>query len=343
MVGRHPLEVNIGVRVPDRQLMFKRNINIGLILIALILGWFGHDLYSVNNSKGEIAQVREDSSRFKYINPLIYIDNSHHVYEELNPLKEQLEEYTNNQIEDNKITKASVYYRDLNTGVWTGVNPDDKYVPASILKVATMMVYLREIEDNQNIMNERLLYKKNIDERQNYPPTYELEDGYYPVSKLLGQALVESDNAAERALSQARPQGYNELYAALRLPVRQLRLDDFMSPRDVSRIFRSLYSSTYLLNSYSEQALEFLTKTNFNKGITAAIDSDVQIAHKFGEHTVYHLDPRKTPDYQLHDCGIVYYPGNPYFICVMTEGKNLANQEKFISEISAIAYSFVKQ
>ena len=325
-----------------------RNHKISLFVLAMafLMGWITSTLYikvSGEASGPEVAQIREDSPKYKYINPLLYVDNSNSEFEELNGLKRDMERHIEAQVAENKIDAASFYYRDLNSGAWTGVNPDDKYVPASILKIGTLITYLRLIEDDPNIMNEKLLYKKNPNEKQNYPPSAELEEGYYDVGKLLGQSIIESDNAAHFALTIPRERELGETFAALRLPIPPTKLKDFMSPKEVSVLFRSLYSSTYLLSAYSEQALELLTRTKFNEGITRGVDPNIPVAHKFGEHTVYSLDPQKTPGYQLHDCGIVYYPTRPYFICVMTKGKNLENMKKVISDISAKTFNFVKE
>lgn len=312
--------------------------------MVFALGWFGHTLYQKEfiGSELESIQVRENSPAFKYINPLLYIDNSQYEFKELNPLKHEVEAYLDKEISDKKIDGASFYYRDLDTGAWTGVRPDDKFIPGSMLKVAVLIAYLRLTEDNPALVDRTIYYRKNPNERQNYPPESELVDGYYPISRLLGQTIIESDNAAASALSLPHEKEIGEFYSAMRLPEVPEKLTDFMSPRDISRIFRSLYSSTYLLNSYSEQALELMTKTKFNKGLRAGIPDDIEVAHKFGEHTTYYTDGR-TPDYQLHDCGIIYHPKKPYFVCTMTKGKTLENMERVIAEVSRIVEIFVEE
>ena len=311
-------------------------------ILIFIIGWFAHSILENNPETARAYPVRQDSSKYQYINTLILIDNSTTIYEELNPLRDEVKKYIDNEILDRRAERISFYFRDLNNSMWTGVNPDDKFVPASILKVVTMMVYLRAAEEDPNVMNQKLFYRKNSNERQNYPPSAELESGYYGVGRLIGQSIIESDNAAASALYENRAGEYPELYNALRLPYQPEKLSDYMSPRQVSNIFRALYGSTYLLNTYSEQLLEFLTQTKFNKGITQGVDLNIKVAHKFGEHTVYYPNNVHPPDYQLHDCGIVYYPEKPYFICVMTEGKNLENLEKIIGNISSITFKFVK-
>ena len=87
----------------------------------------------------------------------------------------------------------------------------------------------------------------------------------------------------------------------------------------------------------SEKALEFLSQTEFKKGIVGNIPSDVKVAHKFGERT--YLSSTGTLVYkELHDCGIVYASNNPYVLCVMTRGNDFEKLEDLIQSISQTAY-----
>ena len=45
-----------------------------------------------------------------------------------------------------------------------------------------------------------------------------------------------------------------------------------------------------------------------------------------------------TPEHELHDCGIVYYPEHPYFLCVMTRGGDRPKLAAAIADVSKVAY-----
>jgi hypothetical protein len=42
--------------------------------------------------------------------------------------------------------------------------------------------------------------------------------------------------------------------------------------------------------------------------------------------------------HQLHDCGIVYFPDNPYIICVMTRGDDVNELAPVVAHISKMVY-----
>ncbi len=75
--------------------------------------------------------------------------------------------------------------------------------------------------------------------------------------------------------------------------------------------------------------------------VVAGVPSTVDVAHKFGERTTLASDTESTETKQLHDCGIVYFPENPYLLCVMTRGTDFKVLEGIISDISRMVYEEV--
>ena len=69
--------------------------------------------------------------------------------------------------------------------------------------------------------------------------------------------------------------------------------------------------------------------------------SNIKISHKFGEVVFTNDDSSKSTE--LHDCGIVYYPKHPYFLCIMTHGDNFDKLESTIKDISGAVYSEVQK
>lgn len=320
-------------------------INLIVLLLVFVLGLFLGFKFDVHSfTKDDLPiEVRENPTDYSFINPLYYIRVSKNFYiDEYKNLDYKLNDFINKQISNNLAKSISVYYRDLNTGHWTGVNENDKYHPSSMLKVLGLMAYYRRSEQETNLLSKSLHYKSINDPGQHYKPQSVLSNGVHSIDHLLEQMIVYSDNDVLGVLDKEDKDNiFNKAYHDLRLPLASSTedIDGYMSPRSYSSLFRTLYNSTYLSRDNSEKALKLLSRTKFDSGITSAIPKDIVVSHKFGEHT-NELENGEIVKRELHDCGIVYYPRNPYLICVMTSGDNFDNLEKAISKISSIVYEY---
>ncbi len=110
------------------------------------------------------------------------------------------------------------------------------------------------------------------------------------------------------------------------------RVEATITVRGYASLFRILFNASYLNVENSEKVLSWLSETEYRSGLVAGVPADVKVAHKFGER-LYANDIK-----ELHDCGIIYFPENPYLLCVMTRGSDFAALEALISEISRILY-----
>lgn len=142
-----------------------------------------------------------------------------------------------------------------------------------------------------------------------------------------------------------------------------------MSARQYATLFRALYNGNYLSWNLSERAMQLLSLTRWNDGLVAGLhegvsdDSDTgasttadalgtntisdpdatdstAVAHKFGEYTSQ-LTDGTVVSRELHDCGVVYFPGKPYLLCIMTKGNDFRAQAGVISTISRLTYNYV--
>lgn len=305
-----------------------------IFLVGVLCGWVVHSRQSTGSPA--LLPIRENSSVYHFTNPLLLINITSKNAFTNRSIEKSLQNYVR-KINPADASRVSVYFHDLNSGKWTGVNEDEVYAPASMLKVVILLAYLK----NPALLIERVEYNKNLALPQYYKPSRVLSNGYHTVRELIIAMVVDSDNAAMFALIAKHREAVLDVYASLRLPDPSVGPDDFMSAKSYSAVFRTLYNSTYLRREYSEQALELLTHTSFTKGLVAGVGTSTVIAHKFGEHTAY--DQSGNVRRELHDCGIVYYPEKPYFLCVMTEGNDFGKLEKIIADLSRIAYENVTE
>jgi beta-lactamase class A len=308
-------------------------------LAAGLIGWYAHGQYELPKSH-EAVQIRENSAKYHYINPLLYTNNPEQD-PEYTPLKKLLDTYTANAKRDGLADSISVYFRDLDHGYWTGIDEDTTYIPASLLKVFVMISYLKEAESTPAIISRKLSYTAEVDPGQYYKPEHPLGTGSYTIRELINEMITNSDNAAlNLLLNKGSNQTFTEAYTALQLPpvpANSKDVVDYMSPKSYSALFRILYNASYLSRTASDNALKLLSETTFNNGLVAGVPTGLTVAHKFGEHSVLAQD-NSVYSRELHDCGIVYLPKNPYFLCVMTKGAEFPKLEQVISSISKITY-----
>lgn len=246
------------------------------------------------------------------------------------------------------VTRYAVYLRDLGTGHWTGINENDLYDPASMLKVVVAIAAYRQAERDPTFLSHWLAYTPDIAEANAGLPfslgTKLTVGQSYSVPFLIRAELIDSDNGAAFALLKALPNDtINGVYDDLSI-TRPSNTDSTgykLSALEYSRFFRILYNGTLSLNwDDSEQILQSLTESTFTAGLVAGIPSSIPVAHKYGEH-VRASTTGLGYDVELSDCGIVYYPSHPYFLCVMTEGSDPDALAKVIAQISKYTYDHI--
>jgi beta-lactamase class A len=281
------------------------------------------------------------------INPLLGVNfPDKTIFDDLNPIQNQFTKLVESEISSNRATKISIYFKDQSTSHWTGVNEKDLFAPASLVKIPMMMTYFKVAESNPAILNKTIQYL-GPDENtiEAFKPSKAMIIGqYYTVSDLIERMIIYSDNNAISLLFNNMNKNtlgivFSDL--SITLPADINQPGDYISPGNFSRFFRTLYNSTYLNEEYSQKALDILSRVDFKQGLVAGVPNGITVAHKFGE----------TPDvdqkgqvaaYELHDCGIVYYPGHPYILCVMTKGPSYDSLKNVIKDISLATYQNIE-
>jgi len=242
---------------------------------------------------------------------------------------------------EGKVSEGSVYFRDLNNGPWFGINEFFEFSPASLLKVPLAMAYFHAAENNPDLLTQQIEFNgpRGISV-VHYPPKLPLEEQkIYSVTELITRMLQDSDNDATNILAQFLPKDQiNEVYKDLGIQT-VVDYDTYrISVRDYASFLRILYNSTYLSQESSEELLAMMSNSSFTQGISAGVPNNIKVVQKFGERT---LDEQQGV-YQLHNCGIVYAPEQPYMLCVMTQGNDYDELANVIKEVSSRVYTAVK-
>ncbi len=255
---------------------------------------------------------------------------------ELRPFKREIETLVDRLIAERAAERISLYFRDLDNGPWFGIREEERFTGASLLKVPSIVAALLQAEGSPGFLARTVRFAGYPDEGSpgQYRPEQRLVRGQsYAVDELLRRAAVYSDNAAVGVLNLiVKPEYIARVYRELDLP--QPPTDQpgsrSISPRGYGHLFRVLYNASYLDRMLSERALGYFAQSTFRAGLEAGVPPGTTVAHKFGIYTI----PGRTQTAQLHDCGIVYRPGRPYFLCVMTEGGDTDRLAAVIRQIS---------
>lgn len=259
-------------------------------------------------------------------------------------LRDSLERFIAEEQMVEHVSEVSLYFRDLLSGPVFGINELEDFSPASLLKLPIAIVYLNIAERDPSILSQKITFTdEGFHNEQMYQPSQEIQEGrVYTIEELLVAMVTKSDNIAYELLEQhlsAQPQYAGlrkEIFVELGTLSPEGLLDETITVRGNASLYRVLFNSSYLTPEYSEKLLGWLTQSEFKDGLVAGVPEGITVAHKFGER-----EASASGIKQLHDCGIVYYPGNPYLLCVMTRGKNVEELARVIAEISKKIYEEV--
>lgn len=204
-----------------------------------------------------------------------------------------------------------------------------------------MMAYFKKAEIEPTLLEKKVTYEASDPLlEQEVVPKNQIQSGQtYTIGELINRMMVYSDNAALTLLEDTiEPQLIDKVTLDLGVETATDTTPlDFMSVKGYAGLFRILYNASYLEKQYSEKALETMSKSDFKDGIVASVPENVMVSHKFGERQL------AVNSFQLHDCGIIYWPKSPYLLCIMTRGKEYERLSSFIRQASKIVYDGIEK
>lgn len=221
---------------------------------------------------------------------------------------------------------VSFYARSLENGDWTAVAEDDRYLPASLMKVPVLYHALTRLEADPPLGWRTFRYPgaaemPSPDNLEGVaPPRHMVPGEEYTLLDLLLRMVAYSDNhAKDLVMAGVDPAQVDALMAQVGLPdMHDTGGRVEMTARSYATLFRMLYYSSVFSRATSEFALDLLSRADFAAGIRAGVPEGTVVASKYGVH----LDPEDPASgTQLHECGIVYLPGDPFTLCVMTRSQ----------------------
>jgi beta-lactamase class A len=271
---------------------------------------------------------------FRFIQPLIATESSKESAK-LAPLKNTVQHMIDQYRQQGLLSNASVYFMDLNSNNWFAVNGSEKYTPGSLIKVPVIMSYLKESEQKTGWLDSKIYFDPAL---KGIPhQTYEAEPlvpgNSYLIRDLLRRTAIMSDNESTALINfYINRTLFSKMFADLNLVVPDLQDKSYQtSVLEYSRFFQVLFNSSWLNETNSEMALQWLSESTFREGMTKYLPANVVVPRKFGEYGV-------TSDKQWHESGIVYFDHKPYLLTIMTRGFDNEKLRLVISELSKTIY-----
>lgn len=272
--------------------------------------------------------------KYQYVAKRILIENPNDIIINFFELRKSLTTY----IEKNNLDMG-LFFQYIPTGTTIGVNQDNPYVAASLLKLPNVvqvqkMIEAGEISGKDAITitskwldgNYGTLYKKGIGEK-------------VTIDELMKISIQESDNTANNILTNDVLGGAPvNFYNSLDVSPEILEGTIAITPRNYLSVLRSLFFAGYLSIEGSNKILTLMTEINKNDDdLGAKLPTSIKIAQKIG---VYEKNPDEKK-YTYSDCGIFYLPERPYMLCIMSRGEQ-STASNHTKEISKIIYDYIE-
>ncbi len=309
------------------------------ILTILLVVSVALNIYFVFSSSKQILNPLINE-KYRFLSPnlsLVPVDSNQEntkMILHFAPLREKFEKQMSNSLYNGQ--KLGIYVQDIRSGAWLGLNEKEGFAPASLLKLPIAIAVYKAIEDGDISLDQLVEIKaEDIDAYAGVPDRFKIGDKM-SVRDLLSLMLGVSDNTAKNMLkSLLSPEDLNKIFTHVNIPnpyVAESENNYLTTPRQYSRLFKTLYYASYLNPVDSQAILDTLTDTRVESLLSSKLPWEVQVSHKYGERQD-----------ALHDCGVVYHPINPYLICMMSSDIDLLKAKDMISQMSLDVYNFVEE
>ena len=208
------------------------------------------------------------------------------------------------------------YYKNLVTGLEFGVNADDAFLAASVIKFPLLLNVLTRAQRGEISLDD-VLTVENWEKVPSCGGLNQFTDAVTAdIQTLCRLMIVLSDNTATNKLFRfCGLEQCNEAFRAMDLEktvVRRLLFDaeaskrglqNTICPREMGSLLERLYNKEFVSPELSRYAIDILLKQQIDHKLDGKLCGEVPIAHKTGED-----------DHLSNDVGIVYAK-EPFVIC----------------------------
>lgn len=200
------------------------------------------------------------------------------------------------------------YVVDLTSGYAFGVNENEAFTAASLMKLPVMAA-MYQLEENGGINLDEKYILKAGDRASGSGSLYSKPAGYEVTYRNLVNLMgKQSDNTAFKICLDKLGRG--------QIPaiITRMGMDntDFekgkTTPSDIGAFFDDLWKENIVSDAHKEAIFESLTETIYEAWLTEGVPEGVRVAHKYGRDL-----------HVVNDAGIVFSK-NPYVVVLMSKG-----------------------
>jgi beta-lactamase class A len=236
-------------------------------------------------------------------------------------LKEEVEEI----IKDKK-GFYSVYFKDLDSGSYFGIDETQIETGASVNKLPIVAALYQLDKEGKISLDERVTI--NEDDIQNYGTgsiRYQKMPQTYSLRNLAKLSLKESDNTAAHVIGvKIGVDKIQDMVNSWGLEQTDME-NNKTTAQDMAILLEKIYKNEVADERNTKELLNFLTDTEFEDRLSAKLPSSANVHHKTGDGEGF-----------VHDVGIIQTEDKAYVLGVMTSdiGEEEASTKETIAEIS---------
>lgn len=315
----------MGDKLSARQRLVISVLFIVLLVVSIITNVV---LIVKNSSSGNEGQT---ASKVDYplLSRRIFLDSPNDVLINFVPLRKSIEKKLA-AVDAHK----SFYFEYLSGGTSIRVGSNNELVAASLIKLPLAMNLFKAAELGRIDLDKTVTVQES-DLDGAYGELWRKGAGYTITLRQAAQLMLEkSDNTAAhvvfdhvKGLLKEDEQSLNQLDIEQNLQNGQAVID----AESYASVLRSLYLSSYLNKTDSQEVLTYLTHSEETRRLTAQLPDGVTVAHKNGVFN---------SSWSESDCGIVYVPKRPYILCIML-GLPEEQSNLLIAQLSREIYDYV--
>ncbi len=310
---------------------------------VFIAGWtVGRSSQYFKSYNGVSEEIRLGPRPHKLVNPLLACQDAQDIrkLKQFEPFKNKVLQLITDKVKSGAVSDVALFFHDFYDGTSIDINQDDIFEPASLIKLPVMVAYLKLAGKEPGILRKKFTYdgKTDMTAGQFFKPGETLKPGKaYTVEELIHLMIAHSDNNSWKLLYDNLDKNLLEsVYKDLGIEYSHGPYgEEYVRIRSYAIVLRVLYNASYLNEEMSEKALEFMMEKNYPFAIASGIPSNIAVASKFGE--VRDLGSSRA-SLQFHDFGIIYYPGRPYMLSIMTKGNDYGKLMNTIKDLSQLVF-----